>query len=221
MKWEERMVAVPRPDAPHESLEGIFVRGAPDADAGAVVAAPHPLYGGSMESPVVGELAFACARCGIASLRFNWRGVGASAGEPSGSSADADADFAAALAHMEETAPGPLLAAGYSFGAAAALRVATRSPRVKRLLLVAPPPALLEEGAFGAFGRRRVLVLAGEADRLAPPAALEAALAGVSGVELETVDEADHFFGAGLAELGRRAAAWLARQAGSTGRSTP
>ena len=55
-----------------------------DASFGAVVAPPHPLYGGSMDSPVVTEIAHACANTQTASLRFNWRGVGGSAGQMSG-----------------------------------------------------------------------------------------------------------------------------------------
>ena len=85
------------------ALEGIYLAGdGPDA-GGAVIAAPHPLYGGSMESPVVNEIAYACGRAGLASLCFNWRGVGASAGEPSGEAADADADYAAAALHLART----------------------------------------------------------------------------------------------------------------------
>lgn len=211
MKWEERMVAIPRPGAEGASLEGIFVRGAPGNESGAIVAPPHPLYGGSMESPVVNELAWACARCGMASLRFNWRGVGASSGAASGEAEDAAQDVAAARAHMEATVPGPLVMAGYSFGAAAALQAAAGSSRVERLVLVAPPPALLGPGAFGALGPRHSLVLVGELDGVAPPQALANALEEVAGSELVVIPQADHFFGAGLAELGRRAAEWLGR----------
>ena len=101
-----------------------------------------------MDSPVVNEIAWASARAGIASLRFNWRGVGASSGVASGDARDADADYAAALAHLAETVPGKVVACGYSFGAAAALRAARLHPRVGRVLLVAPPPSLLERGAL-------------------------------------------------------------------------
>jgi alpha/beta superfamily hydrolase len=139
MKLQEKMVAIALGDG-GESLEGIYLAGASGDDRGAVIAPPHPLYGGSLESPVVAELAFACHRHGIATLRFNWRGVGASAGEASGDAAIADEDYAAALAHLAETVPGALLACGYSFGSAAAVRAAERSPRVRRLVLVAPPP---------------------------------------------------------------------------------
>ena len=143
------------------NLEGIFIAGASGSNRGAVVAPPHPLFGGSIESPVLSEIAYACTKTGIASLRFNWRGVGASAGAPSGDAADADADYRAALAHMGETVGGPIVACGYSFGAAAAVRVALDDPRVDRLVLVAPPPAMLPPSAFERLARP-VLVLVGE-----------------------------------------------------------
>jgi alpha/beta superfamily hydrolase len=203
---EEHPVAIALGDGGW-ALEGIYQAGV-DADAeGAVVAPPHPLYGGSMDSPVVNELAHACSQSGLASLRFNWRGVGASAGEPSGEQADADADYAAALVHLAETLPGPLVAAGYSFGALAAVRAAGH-PRVRRLLLVAPPPQGLERAALAAF-RGGVLLLTGERDAIAPPSALEEVTAGLPSVRLHVVPDADHFFGLGLAEIARAAEAWL------------
>jgi alpha/beta superfamily hydrolase len=199
------VIAVPGSDL---VLEGIFIRGA-DADApGAVIAPPHPLYGGSMSSPVVGELAFACQRAGYATLRFEWRGVGASAGEPSGEAADADADYAAALAHLADTVGGPLLAGGYSFGAAAALRCAVTEPRVRRLALVAPPVMMLDAAALAGF-RGSALLLTGEHDSYAPPDALRDKLAGAPRCTLEVIPGADHFFQEGLAHISRATAKWL------------
>jgi alpha/beta superfamily hydrolase len=203
------MVAIARRDAPDRALEGIFRAGSSLEAGGVVVAPPHPLYGGSMDSPVVNELAWAAAQNGLASLRFNWRGVGASAGEASGEAGDADADYASALDHLEETVTGPLVACGYSFGAAAAVRAAAGRARVDRLVLVAPPPALIDPAAIAASGRR-TLVLVGQADRLAPPAALSQALADAGEIRLEVIPRADHFFAAGLADLARLSAAWLA-----------
>ena len=81
-KREERSVAIPLGSSPL-ALEGLYLAGEDGDAGGAVIAPPHPLYGGSMESPVVGEVAHACARAGLATLRFNWRGVGASAGSRS------------------------------------------------------------------------------------------------------------------------------------------
>ncbi len=205
-KREERAVAIPIGEGAL-ALEGIYVAGASGVDAGAVIAPPHPLYGGSMDSPVVAEVAHACARAGLATLRFNWRGVGASAGAPSGESQHADLDYAAALEHLAATVEGPLAVCGYSFGAAAALRAAATSPRVRQAILVAPPPALLGSAALGAV--RRALVIAGEADAIAPPEALRALVAGSPGARLDVVPEADHFFGVGLAGIGRSVLRWL------------
>ena len=215
MQDEARRIAEERPvvisaAAGGESvcLDGLYRAGASPAAGAVLIAPPHPLYGGSMESPVVTELAFAAARAGLASLRFDWRGVGASGGAPSGEARDHDADYAAALAHLADTCPGPLCAAGYSAGAAAAARVAARAPRVTSLLLVAPPPAMIGAGALEAF-RGRILLVAGENDRIAPPAALRDLAERAGAAHFECIAEADHFFGAGLADLGRTAAHWL------------
>ncbi len=206
-KPEERGVVIALGDG-SLALEGIYLAGEGPDCGGAVIAAPHPLYGGSMESPVVNEIAYACQRAGLASLCFNWRGVGASAGEPSGEAADADADYAAAALHLEETVSGPLVAAGYSFGAAAALRVGAQHPRVRRLLLVSPPPSLLAAAALEGF-RGAVLMLTGEHDAIAPARALEDLAASLPRATFRVVAEADHFFMVGLGEIARAVGDWL------------
>lgn len=207
---EERAVVIGVATEPGLVLEGLFVPGRDAAAGGAVVAAPHPLYGGSMDSPVVNELAHAFARAGRASLRFNWRGVGASSGTASGRAADADADTAAALAELAASVAGPLAAVGYSFGAAAALRVGARSERVTRLLLVAPPPSLLDLESLAGFAGHTLLVAA-EGDSIAPADELEALVTRAPRVRLVRIEEADHFFQSGLAALARAVAEWIGR----------
>lgn len=205
---QERMTTIALRAPEEGALEGIFMPVSEPNGAGAVVAPPHPQYGGSMDSPVVNELCWACAKAGVASVRFNWRGVGASTGETSGDPAQADADFAAALAHVAESVPGPVIACGYSFGAAAALRAALRHPRIERLLLVAPPPALLDAEGFRAL-ERRALVLVGQEDGMAPLSELSALCDGAADTRIEVIPEADHFFMTGLADVARLSAAWL------------
>lgn len=192
-----------------EALEGLFIAGDGEGGgAGAVIAPPHPLYGGSMESPVVSELAWACTKAGLASLRFNWRGVGGSTGASSGELAMGAEDFAAALLQLGRTVPGPLVAAGYSFGAAAAVRAAVDQPRVRRLVLVAPPPPLLDAELLRS-GERELLLLAGQHDSIAPAAALEALAKDLPGARFVLLEQADHFFAAGLAQLANEVASWL------------
>lgn len=198
------------------SLDGLWLpaRNAPgDAEAseprgGAVVAPPHPLMGGRLDSPVVTELALAASDSGHAALRFDWRGVGASAGAPSGEVADADGDYRAALAFVEESVEGPVLACGYSWGALAAARVGVAARRVRKLVLVAPPPAMLDGEALAAWGRP-MLVIAGDRDDYVPEDELRALLEPLAEASLVVLEGVDHFFVSGLADVGRSVRDWL------------
>ena len=79
----------------------------------AIVAHPHPLFGGTMDNKVVQTLARAFVQCGWTVVRFNFRGVGASAGEHDAGAGEAR-DL---LSVVEQVAPtGPLAIAGFSFG---------------------------------------------------------------------------------------------------------
>jgi alpha/beta superfamily hydrolase len=194
------------------ALEGLFVPSGDDASHGAVIAPPHPLYGGSMDSPVVTEIAHACARADTCSLRFNWRGVGGSGGQMSGDAEVGVADYCAALSFLEETVEGPLVACGYSFGAATAVQAAASSPRVQRLLLVAPPPAMLAPGALESFGGK-LFVAVGDRDEFAPAAELEELTSRCSDARFDVIPDTDPFFMTSLAEVGRLATDWLERGA--------
>jgi alpha/beta superfamily hydrolase len=204
---DERMIAIALREPDEGALEGIFQGALQDAGRGAVVAPPHPLYGGSMDSPVASELSWACVRAGISPVRFNWRGVGASTGAPSGDAGCADRDFAAALAYVAETVPGKVVAAGYSFGALAALRASAIHPRIDRLVMVSPPLQAISEGAV--CFERPTLVVSGDRDELVSLASLEAVTRAHPQVALRAIEGADHFFAAGLGELGRHVHEWL------------
>ena len=86
----------------------------------AVVAHPHPLFGGTMDNKVVQTLARAFVQCGWSVVRFNFRGVGASAGEHDAGAGEAR-DM---LRVIEQVAPqGRLALAGFSFGSFVASHV--------------------------------------------------------------------------------------------------
>ena len=192
------------------ALEGLYVPG--EKPLAALIAAPHPLYGGRMENPVVTELALRLEQLHRPSLRFNWRGVGGSAGEPSGEMSVADEDYAAAFEFLAESAPGALIAAGYSFGSAAAIRFALsdneHAARVRSLVLVAPPPAMIEAEALARF-EGRVFVAVGDRDDFAPVDEVRKLVAPLDRVRLEILDETDHFFGMGTVDLGRAFESWM------------
>jgi alpha/beta superfamily hydrolase len=190
--------------APGSALEGLWLpaRGDDGARGGAVVAPPHPLMGGSMESPVATELGLATSDQGYVSLRFNWRGVGGSGGMPSGETGHADIDYCAALDFMEESVEGQIVACGYSWGAVTAARVAISRVRVQKLVMVSPPASMLDADALKSFGHP-ILIIAGDRDEYVPIEALEQLIEGIDRVELAVLEGVDHFFMAGLADIGR------------------
>ncbi|MBI3723461.1 alpha/beta hydrolase [bacterium] len=189
---------------PHEGscLDGIFLRGVDPPPL--LVASPHPLLGGSMQHPVVNEIAYGAARVGRASLRFDYRGVGASEGEVSGDPERATGDTRAALEHLIETTGCESVAiAGYSFGCWPALLLAAREPRIDRVLLVAPPRASLALPDYASVSVP-IVVVVGSEDALADPARERALAEAVHPrVRVETIREADHTFRSGLVELCR------------------
>ncbi|HEX9208793.1 MAG TPA: alpha/beta fold hydrolase [Steroidobacteraceae bacterium] len=104
-----------------------------------VVCHPHPLHGGTMQNKVVHTTARAMQEAGAATVRFNFRGVGRSAGQydqGTGELQDALAVLEWARAHFgcDEA-----WLAGFSFGAAVALQAAARTARPRRLVTIAPP----------------------------------------------------------------------------------
>jgi alpha/beta superfamily hydrolase len=195
-------IAVPGSDMTLEGRLG-------PAPVSAVVAPPHPLYGGHLSNPVVTALCDGLARRGIGALAFNWRGVGNSEGRPSGDAAVAVTDYEAALAHVKKLAVRPLswLAAGYSFGAVAALAVAACDPSVREAVVVAPPVMMLPKHLSLAASHCRLTVIAASHDEFAPLEELHATFANIDGARIVTVPGADHFFSSGEVDLIAKAAA--------------
>lgn len=189
----------PGPESSALSLEARFI--AAGAGAGAVVAPPHPAYGGTMSNSVVSATADGLQRAGIASLLFNYRGTEASEGELTDSLEAAAGDYQAALSTLRARCAGPHLAAGYSFGAGTALASCRDDAQLKGAVLIAPPVGMLREDDLRAFAGR-ILVIVGDDDDYAPLPELTARLAARPDAVLEVMPGADHFFHfGGLAAL--------------------
>jgi len=170
--------------------------------AAAVVAHPHPGYGGTMRSRVVHEVARALTRAGCAALRFNFRGVGLSAGTFGEGEAERD-DFVAALDVVHDRYPDvPLWALGYSFGAWVAVEAAAADSRVRVVVAIAPPLGHYDFSRFGDVQAARYLVLA-ERDELCPLKEGRRFYGQLEEPrELVVIDAADHAFDGKVAELG-------------------
>ena len=130
----------------------------------AIIAHPHPLFGGTMDNKVVQTLARAFVQCGYTAVRFNFRGVGASAGEYDAGKAELQ-DL---LAVVQQVAPsGPIALAGFSFGAfvtSHALATLWAEGRVEKAVLVGTAASRFDVAPVPPDAHDRTLVIHGEAD---------------------------------------------------------
>lgn len=192
---------------PAGRLEALLERPAEPVGV-AVVCHPHPEGGGTMHNKVVHTLARAFARAGYTTLRFNFRGTGASAGSYDEGVGEVD-DALAALEFMRRDGPqGPSWIAGFSFGAAIAIRAAVRVP-VDGLISVAPAVRRFAAG-LTAQPQCPWLIVQGDADELVD---VDDTIAWVNGLdpgpELLVLEGVDHFFHGRLNELRAAATAFL------------
>ena len=159
----------------------------------AAIAHPHPLFGGTMDNKVVQTLARAFVQSGWTALRFNFRGVGASAGAHDEGRGETD-DM---LALVRSQAPeGPLALAGFSFGsfvASRALQSLWPARTVEKIVLVGTAAARFEVAALPPESHDRALVIHGELDETVP---LQAVLdwARPQSLPVTVVPGGEHFF---------------------------
>jgi len=183
-------------------LDGIFLRG---GGPGLLVASPLPGHGGSMTTPIGSELAYAAAYAGHASLRLDYRGVGASEGEESQDPRHAGEDLRHGVDFLcESTGVESVVLASALSGAWPALLAAQADPRVTRLLLVSPPFGAPPAGvpSYGEVGRR-ILVVAGADDPTFEHGAELERVEAASNVRLEVVPGASRSFREALLALAR------------------
>jgi uncharacterized protein len=161
---------------------------------------PHSLKGGTMDNKVTHTLARAMVECGAPAFRFNFRGVGASAGAFDAGRGEVD-DLAAVVDEGRRRYPGAgLWLGGFSFGGFVALRAASRVAPDK-LIAVAPPVVGYELGDVSAPDCDWMLAQ-GDADEVVPPdAVLSWAGRQAHQPRLHVLAGAGHFFHGRLHEL--------------------
>jgi alpha/beta superfamily hydrolase len=196
---------------PAGSLEAILdepADGRRSPHAAVVFAHPHPQFGGTMHTKAVYQGAKGLTRAGCAVLRFNFRGVGRSAGTFDLGDGEKE-DFRSALDYMAARYPGARLwAAGFSFGAWVALEVGAADDRVAALIGIAPPVATSVSGMTYTFpntlasGKPKFFVQ-GEADEVCPLQGMWAFYGQLDEPkELVVIDAADHLFEGKTSEVG-------------------
>jgi len=150
---------VPGPCGPLEAKLWEPLKGAA-VKVAAVFCHPHPLYGGTMDNKVVFRAAKGLAEAGIATMRFNFRGVRRSAGEHHGQGGEAD-DLGACLDWMQARHPSAQLwAGGFSFGSRTAVQRALVDERIRRLVLVALPVKAFQVAYFAEVRQPGIVVMA-------------------------------------------------------------
>jgi uncharacterized protein len=188
-----------------------------DPAGGVVIAHPHPLYGGDMDNPVVVRVAEVCRAEGLATARFNFRGVGRSTGHHGGGTAERD-DVVAVLRHLGSVIGDPdrVALAGYSFGAVVVTAVAAQRTTGRGLALVAPPLGVAGLDRLGPLGTvgGPVLVVGASDDEYCPRERLDELRALAPEAEVRIIDGGGHFFFGKLYPLGEIVAAWARRVAG-------
>lgn len=172
-----------------------------EARAGAaIVCHPHPLHEGTMHNKVVTMVARSLRELGLAVVRFNFRGVGESAGTYDGGRGESE-DVEAIAHWLAQVRPGDhLWLAGFSFGAYVAARAAQRLP-VRQLISVGPA---VENFDFAGLRRPDCpwLVIQGEEDEIVKPEAVFEWAASVKPpVQLIRMPETGHFFHRRLMDL--------------------
>ena len=200
------MVQAPRAeklfiDGPVGHLEAVLERpSAEDARGSVVVCHPHPQHGGTMHNKVAHTLARAFVRSGFASLRFNFRGTEQSEGEFDEGNGELG-DALAAAAMMRELYPDlNHWLAGFSFGAAIAVKAAAVT-EIDGLVSVAPA---ISRFATGLESQPSCpwLIVQGDKDELVD---VEETVAWVDGLlpgpELLIIPDGEHFFHGRLNEL--------------------
>jgi len=195
------------------SLEGVYSEPQGEGPFPAVVVChPHPLYGGMMDNNVVLAVCHALSQVAIASLRFNFRGVGGSQGAHDSGIGEQD-DVAAALQFMTsaEGVDGERVGlCGYSFGAVVAIEAAAKTGQVKALALVSP---ILSPGSPLETYEKPKLLMWGSEDLALPADDLDALMEKLPDPKLyEVVSGADHFWWGREDRIGRAAAGFFSTE---------
>ncbi len=192
-----------------------------NARAIAVIAHPHPLFGGTMENKVITTLAKVFGEAGIATFRFNFRGVGATEGAHDEGRGETDDMLRVAEHARASMGHAPLYLAGFSFGGAIATRASARVEFAQLLLVApgfrritaagmgeAPEPGDPDLGEPGRHTAANTVVVHGDLDETVPLAD-SLAWAAARDVPVVVVPGGEHFFHRKLHVLREIVARWI------------
>jgi len=187
-------------------LEALY-RELQDPAGVAVVCHPHPLGGGTLHNKVVFRAARGLENANVATLRFNFRGTGASAGRHEEGDGEQE-DVLAAIEWVKRKHPGAkLFVGGFSFGAWVSSRVACEVPEVDAMFLIGTPVNKYDFD-YLRHCERPILFVHGTQDEHGDVAKLEKLVQNMRNAEFVIITGADHFFTKQLEALEETIRTW-------------
>jgi len=163
---------------------------------GVILCHPHPQYGGDMHNRVITTALESAHEEGFSTLRFNFRGVGASGGSYSeGIGEREDVEVAIEFLHSKQKEPDlPLILLGYSFGAWAGIPVAVKDECIKGVVAISPPLEIYDFN-FMKGCKKNKLIVVGDKDEWCPVLRLEDWYQQLDEPKsLTLIQGADHFY---------------------------
>ncbi len=198
--------------AAHGQLEGILKQPEAEPKGVGLVCHPHPLGGGTMHNKVVFRAAAGLVDAGLTTLRFNFRGVGASTGVHNEIEGGKE-DVRDAIDYLAESYPGKAITlAGFSFGSRTGMEVGMSDERVVRLISIGTPVDKYGDYEFLSAVRKPILFIHGDSDEFGAVENVKKLYDEVSKnteAELIVFKNCGHFFDAHLGELREAIRKWV------------
>ena len=200
--------------ASHGRLEAVLKEPTGELKGAGLVCHPHPLGGGTMHNKVVFRAAAGLVDAGLATLRFNFRGVGYSTGEhedvPGGREDVRDAlEYVAGEYSAQE-----ITLAGFSFGSRTGMEVGMSDDRVRRLISIGTPVDKYGDYDFLTEVRKPILFVHGDRDEFGSLDGIRNLVAQIPAAKLVVFENCGHFFDDHLNELRDAVKKWTEENLG-------
>ena len=180
--------------APHGQLEAILKEPTGFRKGVGLVCHPHPLGGGTMHNKVVFRAAAGLIDAGLVTLRFNFRGVGASTGVHTEVEGGRE-DVRTALDYLAEEYPGEdITLAGFSFGSRTGMEVGMSDDRVQRLISIGTPVEKYHDYDFLINVKKPILFVHGDKDEFCTVESLRSLTDYIPHAEVVIFENCGHFF---------------------------
>jgi len=198
--------------ASHGQLEAIIKEPTGPRRGVALVCHPHPLGGGTMHNKVVFRAAAGLVDAGLTTLRFNFRGVGASTGVHNELEGGVE-DVRDALNYLKTEFPGEdITLAGFSFGSRTGMEVGVADDDVERLISIGTPVEKYNDYDFLAAVKKPILFVHGDEDEFCSVGGLRSLTDRIPQAEVVIFANCGHFFDNDLNELRGTIRDWTEKQ---------